>query len=128
MNQIIVTIFVLGYIAIATEHLIKINKAAVALLTGVLCWVILISGRLFLAYSSSACAARICPHPVFIEITKIFFIIDISTAAVSLASLLGEFAQKRLFFFIHAPRIVLRHVIKNRATRVFPFLDNNFVY
>ena len=44
MNQIIITIFVLGYIAIATEHLIKINKAAVALLTGVLCWTVLITG------------------------------------------------------------------------------------
>lgn len=44
MNQIIITIFVLGYIAIATEHLIKINKAAVALLTGVLCWTVLIAG------------------------------------------------------------------------------------
>ncbi len=46
MNQLLVVVFVLGYIAIATEHLIKINKAAVALLTGVLCWVILISGSL----------------------------------------------------------------------------------
>jgi len=44
MNQIIITIFVLGYIAIAAEHLIKINKAAVALLTGVLCWAVLITG------------------------------------------------------------------------------------
>jgi Na+/H+ antiporter NhaD/arsenite permease-like protein len=44
MNSLIVAIFVLGYIAIATEHWVGINKAAVALLTGVLCWVVLMLG------------------------------------------------------------------------------------
>jgi len=42
MTTIIISIFVLGYIAIATEHTIKINKAASALLTGVLCWTVYI--------------------------------------------------------------------------------------
>lgn len=40
MNTIIIIIFILGYIAIAVEHPIKINKTASALLTGVLCWTI----------------------------------------------------------------------------------------
>jgi Na+/H+ antiporter NhaD/arsenite permease-like protein len=38
MEIIIVTTFVLGYLLIAFEHKININKAATALLTGVLCW------------------------------------------------------------------------------------------
>lgn len=38
MTTIIILCFVVGYIAIATEHMIKINKAAAALLTGVVCW------------------------------------------------------------------------------------------
>lgn len=42
MEAIIVTIFVLGYAAIAMEHTIRINKAASALVTGVLCWVVYI--------------------------------------------------------------------------------------
>jgi len=42
MNGIIIAIFVLGYAAIATEHSIKINKSASALLTGVLCWTVYI--------------------------------------------------------------------------------------
>lgn len=42
MTLFIIIIFVLGYIAIATEHSIKINKAATALLTGVLCWTVYI--------------------------------------------------------------------------------------
>ncbi len=38
-------LFVLGYIFIAIEHTIKIDKAAIALLTGVSCWVLLILGK-----------------------------------------------------------------------------------
>lgn len=38
MEVLIVSIFVLGYAAIAFEHPLKINKAASALLTGVLMW------------------------------------------------------------------------------------------
>lgn len=38
MTALLIIIFVLGYIAIAIEHTIKINKAATALITGVLCW------------------------------------------------------------------------------------------
>jgi Na+/H+ antiporter NhaD/arsenite permease-like protein len=38
MNLLIITIFILGYSAIAFEHSIRINKAATALVTGVLCW------------------------------------------------------------------------------------------
>lgn len=43
MMTLLIIIFVLGYICIATEHTIKINKAATALITGVLCWVVYIS-------------------------------------------------------------------------------------
>ncbi|MEO7310402.1 MAG: sodium:proton antiporter NhaD [Chitinophagaceae bacterium] len=39
---LIITVFVLGYIAIALEHPLKLNKAASALITGVLCWTIYI--------------------------------------------------------------------------------------
>jgi Na+/H+ antiporter NhaD/arsenite permease-like protein len=42
MTVLIIIIFILGYIAIASEHFIKINKAATALVTGVLCWTVYI--------------------------------------------------------------------------------------
>ncbi|MDP1745114.1 MAG: sodium:proton antiporter NhaD [Bacteroidota bacterium] len=42
MHLIIIIIFILGYLAIAFEHSIKINKTATALLTGVLCWTVYI--------------------------------------------------------------------------------------
>lgn len=38
MSIAIIVIFILGYFAIAFEHSININKAATALVTGVLCW------------------------------------------------------------------------------------------
>jgi len=40
MITIISIIFIIGYAAIAMEHSLKINKAATALVTGVLCWAI----------------------------------------------------------------------------------------
>lgn len=42
ITALIITVFVLGYIAIAFEHPLKLNKAASALITGVLCWTIYI--------------------------------------------------------------------------------------
>lgn len=40
----LITIFTLGYLVIAFEHTVKINKAASALITGVLCWTIYFLG------------------------------------------------------------------------------------
>lgn len=40
MVLLISIVFVLGYVAITLEHSIKLNKAASAMLTGVLCWAI----------------------------------------------------------------------------------------
>lgn len=38
MELLIIAVFVIGYLGIALEHPIKINKTASAILTGVLCW------------------------------------------------------------------------------------------
>ncbi len=42
METILCAVFIIGYIAIASEHFNKVNKAATALLTGVVCWVIVV--------------------------------------------------------------------------------------
>ncbi|MCB0396208.1 MAG: sodium:proton antiporter NhaD [Flavobacteriales bacterium] len=44
MYVLMVLVFVLGYAAIALEHPLKIDKAASALITGVLCWTLYILG------------------------------------------------------------------------------------
>ncbi|MFZ9980567.1 MAG: sodium:proton antiporter NhaD [Cyclobacteriaceae bacterium] len=41
MEPYVIAVFVLGYLAIALEHPIKVNKTASALLAGVLCWTLL---------------------------------------------------------------------------------------
>ncbi len=38
MITLIIVIFIIGYAAIALEHTIQVNKAATALVTGVVCW------------------------------------------------------------------------------------------
>ena len=40
MLILVVTIFIVGYLMIAFEHPIKINKAASALLTGTILWIL----------------------------------------------------------------------------------------
>ncbi len=42
MEKILILLFVVGYTIIAFEHFFKINKAATALITGVLCWTVFI--------------------------------------------------------------------------------------
>lgn len=42
ISALLILVFVLGYVAIAFEHPLQINKAASALITGVLCWTIYI--------------------------------------------------------------------------------------
>ncbi|HRI78108.1 MAG TPA: sodium:proton antiporter NhaD [Cyclobacteriaceae bacterium] len=42
MEVVIIVVFVVGYLAIALEHPIKVNKTASALLTGVLAWTLFI--------------------------------------------------------------------------------------
>ncbi|MBP8184772.1 MAG: sodium:proton antiporter NhaD [Pseudomonas sp.] len=44
MYALMAIIFVLGYLCIALEHPLKVDKAAAALLTAVLCWTVLVLG------------------------------------------------------------------------------------
>jgi Na+/H+ antiporter NhaD/arsenite permease-like protein len=43
MGVLIIVVFLVGYLGIAVEHVIKVNKAAIALVTGILCWTIYIT-------------------------------------------------------------------------------------
>src|SRR5688572_8532860 len=42
MESIIIAVFVIGYVCIAFEHPLKINKTASAILTGVICWTLFV--------------------------------------------------------------------------------------
>jgi Na+/H+ antiporter NhaD/arsenite permease-like protein len=55
---LILIIFLIGYTFITLEHSIRINKAAIALLTGVLCW----TGYLFYAHDPAVVSEQLMSH------------------------------------------------------------------
>ena len=55
---LIIIIFILGYAAIAFEHTIRINKAAIALMTGVACW----TAYVFLDNSKAQAVEQLTGH------------------------------------------------------------------
>src|SRR5215212_6002446 len=75
---IIILIFILGYAAIAFEHTIRINKAATALITGVLCWTVYI----FLSDSKETVANELTSH--LGELSQILFFLMSAMAIVEL--------------------------------------------
>src|SRR5688572_18575304 len=73
MEIAIVIIFIVGYILIAFEHPIKINKSATAIITGVLCWTL---------YAFSGETPEHVGHQLgehFSEIAAIFFLLGAMT-------------------------------------------------
>ncbi len=81
MLTILVIIFIIGYVAIAFEHAIKINKTASALLTGVLCWVVYI----FASSDKEIVSEQLYGH--FGEIASILFFLLSAMTIVELIDL-----------------------------------------
>jgi len=65
MEALIIIVFVIGYIAIALEHPIKIYKTASALLAGVICW------TLFILSDPSTSVTESNSYTSFLEILKV---------------------------------------------------------
>lgn len=110
MYILIVVFFIAGYICIALEHTIKINKTASALVTGIVCW------TLFMFATSGNNLSQSDDYLTFLEIKKVTIDGDIlsklSVEALhreyvswSLGEHLGEIAQI-LFFLLGAMTIV----------------------
>lgn len=59
----IVIVFVIGYVCIATESVLKINKAALALLMCVACWTLfMLSPESYIAGSADSAIAQVAEH------------------------------------------------------------------
>jgi NhaD family Na+/H+ antiporter len=139
MVTLLIIVFVLGYTAIATEHNIKINKTASALITGVLCWVIFalltpdknfvneellkhlgdVSGILFFLMGAMAIVELIDAHDGFQTITKIIkqtnkrsLIWIVGLLAFFLSSILDNLTTTIVMVSL------LRKLIKNREDRL----------
>jgi Na+/H+ antiporter NhaD/arsenite permease-like protein len=65
MELLVIAVFVIGYLAIALEHPLKVNKTASALLTGVICW------TLFVLSSPSTSVTSSESFTSFVEIFKL---------------------------------------------------------
>lgn len=65
MEALVIIVFVLGYLAIALEHPLKINKTASAILTGVICW------TLFIMAEPSTSVTESESYTTFLDILKI---------------------------------------------------------
>ena len=78
MAVAIILIFILGYVAIAFEHSVRINKAATALVTGVLCWTVYI----LFTENKQIVTGQLTQH--FGDISQILFFLIGSMAIVEL--------------------------------------------
>lgn len=67
MSLLLIVVFILGYTAIAFEHPLRLNKAASALITGVLCWTL----YMFSGPDSHEISEELINH--FGEISSILF-------------------------------------------------------
>ncbi|AXP82992.1 Na(+)/H(+) antiporter NhaD [Mariniflexile rhizosphaerae] len=121
--------FIIGYIFIAFEHPFKIDKAASAILTGVLCWVILVLGQDSIFQTT--------PEPHFIdesilhhlgEISQILFFLLGAMTIVELIDTHGGFhiiTEKikttnriKLLWIIGCVTFVLSSVLDNLTTTI----------
>ncbi len=140
MLFLIVFIFIIGYAAIAFEHVININKSASALLTGVLCWTVYIlsshqtelvteqlyhhlgqiSGILFFLLGAMTIVELIDAHDGFEVITKQITTTDqrkllwiISILSFFLSAVLDNLTTTIVMVSL------LRKLIADKQTRIF---------
>ncbi len=100
VNILMIVVFILGYIAIALEHPIKINKAASALITGVLCWTI------YVLYSAS-------PHAVTEQLTH-----HLGELSSILFFLLGAMVIVELIDSHHGFKVITRRIRTKSKSRL----------
>lgn len=122
MNLIIVLIFVIGYLGIAFEHSIKINKSATALLAGVLCW----AAYILLGSDSLGNAEELSTH--MSEIAGILFflmgamtiveLIDAHDGFDVITSKITTTNKRKLLFIICLIAFFLSAVLDNLTTTI----------
>lgn len=96
MDLLIIVVFIIGYTFIALEHPLKIDKSASALLTGVLCWLVLLFGiEQMPVYSSlneeqRADILRFLDHSLFEHVGEIAEILFFLIGAMTIVELVDQ--------------------------------------
>jgi NhaD family Na+/H+ antiporter len=122
MVAIVCIIFVLGYIAIALEHPIRINKAAIALVTAAACWAV------FALFSDDthAAAASLTEH--LGEVSGILFfllgamtiveLIDAHDGFIIITNRIQTTNKKKLVWIVSLITFFLSAVLDNLTTTI----------
>jgi len=119
---LMILVFVVGYIAIALEHPLKLNKAASALITGVLCWTIyILQGQ-----SSLIVSEQLMRH--FGETASILFFLLGAMTIVELIDSYGGFeiitrkittvSKRKLLFIVTFLTFFLSALLDNLTTAI----------
>ena len=122
MTISIIIIFIIGYIAIAFEHNIKLDKAASALITGVLCWVIYI----FYSPDKLSVNGELVQH--FGDVSGILFflvgamtiveLIDAHEGFNIITTRITETKKKKLIWIIGGITFFLSSILDNLTTTI----------
>src|SRR5687768_16776519 len=122
ITGIIITVFILGYAAIAFEHPLKLNKAASALITGVLCWTIYI----FQSTDTHVVSEELLHH--LGEISSILFfllgamtiveLIDSHNGFEIITNRISTTSKKKLLFIITVLTFFLSALLDNLTTAI----------
>lgn len=116
-------VFILGYVLITIEHLIKVDKATTALLTGIICWVI------EYAHASPFCADKTsCLNEHLSNIAQIVFFLLGALAIVELINVHQGFtlisnnltirSKRKLMWVICGITFFLSAVLDNLTTTI----------
>ncbi len=121
-TYLLITIFILGYFAIAFEQPLKLNKAAAALLTGVLCWTIYI----LQSPSSVTVSKQLFEH--LGEIASILFfllgamtiveLIDSHSGFEIITQKITTTSKQRLLFIVTGITFLLSALLDNLTTAI----------
>src|SRR5271157_2725932 len=122
MTIVITAVFIIGYLFIATEHFIKINKAATALLTGVLCWTVFVLG----SPDGHEVGAKLMEQAA--DIAGILFflmgamtiveIIDAHSGFYLVTAILSAGSKRKLFWLVGITSFFLSAVLDNLTTTI----------
>jgi Na+/H+ antiporter NhaD/arsenite permease-like protein len=122
MPIVIIIIFILGYCAIVFEHSIRINKAATALVTGVLCWAV----YMFSATDKEIVTGQLIHH--LGDISQILFFLMSAMAIVELIDVHDGFEiiihrikttdKRKLLWIIGLFTFFLSSVLNNLTTAI----------
>ena len=118
----IILIFILGYAAIAFENTIRINKAAIALITGVLCWTVYI----LLSDSKEQVTAQLSHH--LGELSQILFflmgamtiveLIDVHDGFEIITQRIKTTDKRKLLWIVALLTFILSSILNNLTTAI----------